>query len=237
MAKPFKVGDIIRGVELLELDEEKTTKKEKYWKCKCPTCGEIYSFRSGHVGNQCASCGAKQRRSKRITSCVIDDLTGREFGYLLVLGKAPKSNFWHCKCQLCGTEKDIFRGSLINGDSKSCGCMKSWGETQLIYLLSKYHLSYKREISFPDLLGTKGGHLRFDFGIYQGDKLQCLIEYDGQQHYEYSGNWHNEEEKFIQLQIHDNMKNEYCKRNNILLYRLNNKSNIEDIVKQISMGE
>jgi hypothetical protein len=39
MANGFKVGDIVRGVELLELDEEKSTKKEKYWKCKCPKCG------------------------------------------------------------------------------------------------------------------------------------------------------------------------------------------------------
>lgn len=30
MGKPFKVGDIVRGSKLLEVDLEKTTKKRKY---------------------------------------------------------------------------------------------------------------------------------------------------------------------------------------------------------------
>lgn len=235
MANGFKVGDIVRGVELLELDEEKSTKKEKYWKCKCPKCGQLHSFRSGHVGDQCRSCAAKQRRSKRKTSCVTDDLTGREFGYWKVLYKADKSNFWHCKCLNCGTEKDVFRGSLTYGDSKSCGCIKSWGETQLIFLLNEANIPYKREITFSDLRGTKGGCLRFDFGVYdQNNNLICLIEYDGRQHKKYDVNWNQTPEEFEQLKIHDKLKNDYCQKNNILLYRLNKDSNLSLFVGNLS---
>lgn len=233
MAKPFKVGDIIRGVELLELDEKRSTKKEKYWKTECPQCKQIQSVRSSKIGQLCKSCASKHNRQLRQTSCVIDDLTGKEFGYWKVLYKANKSNFWHCKCQLCGTEKDVFRGSLMNGDSKSCGCMKSWGETQLIYLFNKYNLSYKQEVTFPNLLGLNGGRLRFDFGIYNGDQLVCLIEYDGRQHFKYDKNWNQTQEDFNQLQEHDKIKDEYCQSNNIKLYRLNKDSNLKSFIQNI----
>lgn len=56
-----------------------------------------------------------------------EDLTGRRFGRYLVVGYAGKPNGrlhrWFCKCD-CGTERSIVRGSLINGDSQSCGCAK-----------------------------------------------------------------------------------------------------------------
>lgn len=233
VAKPFKVGDIVRGVKLLELDELRSTKKEKYWKYECPECGAIKSARSSKVGTVCKSCASKENRSKRISSCVIDDLTGKEFGYWKVISKADKSNFWHCKCKICGTERDVFRGSLTSGDSKSCGCIKSWGETQLVYLLEQENMSYKREVTFPDLLGTKGGKLRFDFGIYQEDVLLCLIEYDGRQHFTYDKNWNQTAEEFNQLQVHDKIKDEYCKEHNIPLYRLNSDSNLEFFITNL----
>lgn len=236
MAKPFKVGDMVRGVKLLELDESRSTKKEKYWKYECPGCGAIKSARSSKVGTVCKSCASKENRSKRITPCVLDDLTGQEFGYWEVLSKADKSNHWHCRCKLCGTEKDVFRGSLTSGDSKSCGCMKSWGETQLIYLLDKYNLFYKREVTFPDLLGINQGRLRFDFGIYAEDALVCLIEYDGRQHFTYDKNWSQSLEDFDKQQEHDKLKTQYCQDKGITLYRLNEDSNLEEFVCSLKGG-
>jgi len=41
--------------------------------------------------------------------------------------KPRKLNVYYlCRCE-CGTEREVFRGSLISGRSKSCGC-KSRGE-------------------------------------------------------------------------------------------------------------
>lgn len=51
------------------------------------------------------------------------DISGRVFGRLTVLGRSPKdTRKWHCRCE-CGRSKDIERGSLLGGDSKSCGCL------------------------------------------------------------------------------------------------------------------
>lgn len=54
-----------------------------------------------------------------------EDLTGKQFGRLTVLGfshRTSKHSFWKCKC-ICGKET-IVRGShLKNGETKSCGCL------------------------------------------------------------------------------------------------------------------
>jgi hypothetical protein len=124
---------------------------------------------------------------------------------------------------------------LTYGDSKSCGCIKSWGETQLIFLLNEANIPYKREITFSDLRGTRGGCLRFDFGVYdQNNNLICLIEYDGRQHKKYDVNWNQTPEEFEQLKTHDKLKNDYCQKNNILLYRLNKDSNLSLFVGNLS---
>lgn len=56
----------------------------------------------------------------------LEDLTGKKFGRLEVIKKAPrlKSNTtrWECKCE-CGKIIQTTRTSLIRGHSKSCGCL------------------------------------------------------------------------------------------------------------------
>ena len=185
----YYVGAIINGVEILELDKEKTTKKAKYWKCACSQCGAIRSVRSDRIGTVCVSCGAKNRRAK-VKNTVRDDLTGKIFGCLEVVEKSKRSNYWLCKCLKCGTYKEIFRGNLTQGTSKSCGCIKSWGEEVIAYVLNNQKIIYQKEYSFSDLLSDKNRPLRFDFAIFnQSNGLFCLIEFDGRQHYEYDENW------------------------------------------------
>lgn len=54
------------------------------------------------------------------------DLTGMQFGRLTVIkyidtNKRRRAE-WQCKC-ICGNEKIIACNYLINGESKSCGCL------------------------------------------------------------------------------------------------------------------
>ncbi len=53
------------------------------------------------------------------------DLTGQKFGMLTVIHKVENSGTskWLCHCD-CGNEKEIFGTNLINGKTKSCGCMR-----------------------------------------------------------------------------------------------------------------
>ena len=227
MANPkdkYYVGAIVNGVEILELDEEKTTSKARYWKCACPGCGIIKSTRSDRIGSLCVSCGAKQRRA-RVKQTVRDDLIGQEFGYLLVIGKSNKSNYWICQCKKCGTIKEVFRGNLTQGLSKSCGCVNSWGEELIAYVFNNQNIKYKKEYTFSNLRSDKNRPLRFDFAIFNDiDELICLIEYDGRQHFQYDENWKHSKADFERLQELDSIKNQYCEENNIALYRFNEKT-------------
>ena len=62
--------------------------------------------------------------------------------------------------------------------------------------------------------------LRFDFAILNKDKsVKSLIEYDGEQHFkpvDYFGG----EDGYKQTVYRDEIKNQYCKNNNIPLLRL-----------------
>ena len=234
--KQYQKGDIINFNKIIELDVEKTNKFHRaYWKCECLQCHKIRSVRQDSLTHICRDCSTKNRKSN-----IFDDLTGKTFSNWTVLKKADKTNYWTCKCK-CGTIKDIFRGNLTQGTSKSCGCINSWGETQLIQLLNKYKICYKTQITFPDLITDKGGYPRFDFAIFNNlNQLQCLIEYDGRQHYNYDKNWKMNKEDYVRLQYIDNLKNQYCKKHNLLLYRLNKNDNLENFVqqlKQINKGE
>jgi hypothetical protein len=63
------------------------------------------------------------------------DLTGRTFGKLVVLKRAPNKIYrngesrvtWLCKCYGCGNEVAVISSTLINGTTTSCRC--SWKKT------------------------------------------------------------------------------------------------------------
>jgi hypothetical protein len=54
------------------------------------------------------------------------DRTGQQFGKLTVLHKAKtntrKKVLWRCRCT-CGNEVSVVAGSLVTGNTKSCGCI------------------------------------------------------------------------------------------------------------------
>lgn len=59
----------------------------------------------------------------------IVDLTGQKFGKLLVIGLNDArgrdgSSRWRCQCE-CGNETIVARKKLLDGMTKSCGCLRS----------------------------------------------------------------------------------------------------------------
>lgn len=61
----------------------------------------------------------------------MNDLTGKSFGRWTVIERAPDqispcgyhNVMWRCRCD-CGKEKNVRGKILINGSSKSCGCLQ-----------------------------------------------------------------------------------------------------------------
>lgn len=52
------------------------------------------------------------------------DLTGKRFGKLVALERAPSRNrntYWLCQCD-CGNQTVVQTGNLTRGATRSCGC-------------------------------------------------------------------------------------------------------------------
>ena len=81
-------------------------------------------------------------------------------------------------------------------------------------ILKENNIPFIQEKTFSDCILPSGYPARFDF--YVNNKY--LIEYDGEQHFKIGG-WCDEEE-FTKIKKYDNIKNEYCKKNNIPLIRI-----------------
>ena len=93
-------------------------------------------------------------------------------------------------------------------------CKESNGEREIRLLLESNNIKYKYQKRFKNCIYKKP--LPFDF--YLPDQNIC-IEYDGKQHFEcveYFGG----EDEFELRKIKDEIKNEYCKKNNIRLIRI-----------------
>jgi hypothetical protein len=54
------------------------------------------------------------------------DISGKRYGWLTVKGQSAKIGWWICECD-CGGLKRVKRCHLIDGDTKSCGCLHRQG--------------------------------------------------------------------------------------------------------------
>jgi len=196
--------------------------KSRYWLCQCD-CGKqtVVSY-SCLVTGKTISCGCAQKEIvKENNKKLIKDLTGKIFGYLTVIKQDNNPNlkgvYWICKCK-CGNIVSVRARSLSSNRTLSCGCFgSSKGEVLINDILSQNNISFKKEVSNETLQYKR--KLRFDFGIYEHNKIKYFIEYDGIQHFKQSGGWHTKEGVAF-TQFKDQLKNQWCKDNNIPLIRI-----------------
>lgn len=136
---------------------------------------------------------------------------------------------------LCGNCNKTFKTSLAIYDRNMTGkcpdCNElSYGEYIISLILDKYKIDYTRQEHFNgDCHDIR--NLPFDF--YLPDYNLC-IEFDGQGHFE--PKWG--EESFLRTILHDGMKNNYCRWNNIKLLRIPywEGNNIEEIlIKELDL--
>lgn len=186
------------------------------WHCKCD-CGNECDVDTRNLNsNHTQSCGCLVK--EKATNNAIN-MTGYEDDNFKVLerdGSSPQGvAYWKCLCKHCG---NIFttKGSNIRSVGiQSCGCQHSKGEQKITKMLIDEGCTFSTQYTFPDLIGVGGGRLRFDFAIFLNNQLNCLIEYNGLQHYEKpQGKWGEEWGKLIE---NDKRKKEYCEKHCIPL--------------------
>lgn len=113
------------------------------------------------------------------------------------------------------------------------GCNKSKGEIKVETILKENNIEYKPQYTFNNLKFKK--KLRFDFGIIDDNRLLFLIEFNGSQHYIRNKKIQSEK-VFEQQQIKDNLKKEYCIKNNIPLYIIKYNEDISEKMNEILNG-
>lgn len=98
-------------------------RKHRLWRCKCDCGNEKITKTTLLISNQTKSCGCLGKEV--LGKSRAKDLTGKKFNRLMVIKKADRLHnhiAWKCKCD-CGKEVNVITASLINGNTKSCGCL------------------------------------------------------------------------------------------------------------------
>lgn len=150
---------------------------------------------------------------------------------------------YKCRCYLCGKEYSFRSDEFeIHNDrygtcatkgyySKAhCECHEiSSFQWRIVEILNRYKVNYRVEKSFTGLYGTGGKQLlKYDFVILdEANCIKCLIECQGEQHYNPVNEFGGEQE-FIKQMKNDDLKRIYANENKIplieisYLYKRNN---------------
>lgn len=87
----------------------------------------------------------------------------------------------------------------------------------ILRILQQEGIDYELEYRFHDPLVSR---YRFDFAIFDNDhRLKCLLEYDSVLHFKETG-LHHGRVSFTKAQERDRVKNQFCLRKKIPLYRI-----------------
>ena len=105
-------------------------------------------------------------------------------------------------------------------------CKNSKGEIEIQKILINRNINHIQQKTFPGCKDLKV--LPFDF--YLPDHTMC-IEFDGRHHFESIENWGGIK-RLKNTQKHDQIKNIYCKENNIKLIRIKYDENIIDKINE-----
>ncbi|PFH80434.1 hypothetical protein COI61_03820 [Bacillus cereus] len=212
----------IHGDDVIPLEEYKGVRV--YTKHFHISCGRTWTTQAGNVlnGHSCDKCAREAKRLTdeeyrerlyKIYQSEIQWISGSYETYKSIL-TFKNNNCNHVFEKNAGDMVNTAR-MMVNNCPR---CSSSKGEVRIGKFLNSINVKYKAEYIFADCRNIYP--LPFDFAVLKdNDDIEMIIEFDGQEHFEpieYFGG----DEKFKQRIKNDQMKNEYCKVNNIKLIRI-----------------
>lgn len=206
------------GYQLLSKQNE-IVNNMSYIKYSCPKHG-VRSIRIANMlfGERCPQCASdlKNQQLKLSTDEVISRVSscGGE-----LLNPEDYINNSICnlkfKCSNCGK---IFVSSMQrfmqHGGQlcRTCSKKESLGEVKIRQYLESKNIKFEQQRWFPDCKDIRP--LPFDFFL---PDLNMIIEFDGRQHFQDTSYFSY---PLTKVQYHDEIKNDYCRDNNISLLRI-----------------
>lgn len=127
---PAKINLLNQTFGKLTVIEETEKRKANsiVWKCKCE-CGNIVEFSTKQLRSegiiQCRDCGINRKPKTNLRENII----GQKYNHLTVLQPTERRGggkiLYECECD-CGNKDYVYvtRTDLINGHTRSCGCIK-----------------------------------------------------------------------------------------------------------------
>jgi len=199
----------------------------------CPIHGVFEQVPMSHLkGNGCWDCrnehiSEKYRDSLEIFIQKAKKVHGDKYDYSLVEYINNKTNV-KIICNKC---KKIFKQSPNNhiSISNKNGCPRckiSKGEIKIENYLNSHLIKFKQQYKFKNCRGLKN-LLPFDFYL---PEYNTCIEFDGQQHIKPIKHFGGIR-RFKQTILTDQIKNKYCKDNNIDLVRIRDIKLIDKILE------
>lgn len=206
-------------------------KRQTRVKCTCDCGAKIETFLTYLTSGDTTSCGCLQK--ERAAQANKKDFTGVVSDHGVEFLREDHKNsrgvwLWVCKCPCCNGEFVALPAKVLNGHITSCGCAKrSSGERFIHNYLQESQIVFETEYKFAGCVGVKP--LRFDFYL---PLHNCVIEYQGEQHYRASDHFGGAQEYRIR-QRNDQIKRNYCRDNNITLLELPYTLSCDDIKNRI----
>lgn len=188
----------------------------------CPTHGEFTQAPIKHLlaDIPCLRCSYESRKknfSDFISECHLKHNNKYDYSKCVYVDYSTKMEII---CVKHGSFWQTPKSHL--GYAHGCSsCNESRGEKYIRSILDRYNISYNCQHRFDDCKSIRT--LPFDFYI---QSLNMCIEFDGLHHYE-DTHFH----KVADVKKHDEIKNTWCKNNNIKLLRISylEKENFEQI--------
>lgn len=206
-----QIEQINPDVELLEIP----TKINQHIRCKCKVHGIVWTPRAGDLilGKSCRECGREKNARKSVLSLAKFQekvsLANSEVEVVEYSGARKNAKF---KCKLCGHIWESSAESMTTNGKMCPNCCHYYkGERLIEQLLTSRKIRFESQKRFDDCKDKRP--LPFDFYL---PELNACVEYDGQQHfYPVWG-----DESFAKTVEHDGIKNRYCERRQIPLFRI-----------------
>lgn len=165
-----------------------------------------------HSNSRCPKCSSTARKTQEKFEYEVFENVGYEYS---VLSNYKNANE-HIKMKhnSCGHIWNITPASFLSG-TRCPVCAESKGEKTVRNWLKSNNINFIPQYKYPDLIGTGGGLLSYDFYL---PNYNFLIEYQGEFH-DGKRNKYVRENLEIQ-QEHDKRKREYAKKHDIRLLEI-----------------
>lgn len=183
-------------------------------------CGQPYEVEVGSfLCGKRHTCDLSERISEAL-SYTLDDmlsLLSKAWGDEIVYEKGFSSVseyawFFHTKC---GYSFRALPRQLYSRYRGCSHCSTSKGELTIEDYLKKNNISFESQFKIEECRDKRC--LPFDFAVFNDKELTCLIEFQGQQHYDIVEVFGKE--SCLSTMYHDKIKKQYCINNSIsLLY-------------------